>query len=316
MKGLFWLLTISTFLFFSACAKNTGNRVTIHKASAKNGSEKGTKSFKPLTESNKDSNKKCLNLADLINNKLMSLSQADLRVYTSDLRVLDDSDLSSSNQNTLNKLIWAQSNLVLEKIKGDPDMQLPFIEVDYAKNIISDVPSHLAPFEIKSQSSCLKLEAKFFEGGSVQKNYDIVAAESSEIQLVLKSQDKRELYIFRLIGEDQMQFISFRVENEREDCDNKDSEKEFLTRTIITYEWNYKADKKIEVSTVLADTLQKILTDKKSNNKQNSNLPVDFSNELTKTPVTNTSRINIKADDYRRILNDIRSSKIDTQCRK
>ncbi|MCB9027380.1 MAG: hypothetical protein H6625_13745 [Bdellovibrionaceae bacterium] len=272
MKGFFWLLTLtslSSFLFLSACGKSTGNRTPIRNASAKSGnggSEKVGSTIKPTFKTNISTKKKCIDLDDLINKKLMELKQADLRVYTSDLRVLEDKTLISSNQNTMSQPAWAQTNLVIEKINGDPSLQLPFIEVDYAKNIITKVPSTLAPFNIieKSQKDCLKLEAKFFDGDSIQREYEIVADESSEIQLVLKSQDKRELYIFRLIGDDQMQFVSFRVEKEREECEKPDTETEILTRTIITYEWNYKEDKQVEISTVLADTLQKILTDGKS----------------------------------------------------
>ncbi len=293
------LLSLNLVLvLLAACGGKTGARTSIKNADGKDSKQK-TRGFKAVT-SNKGTKKQCLNIEDLVNNKIKSLGQADFRVYTSDLRVLSEDDYKTSNTTSDKVVEHAQTNLIIEKAN---DKNFPFYQVDYAKNIIKDTPSPLAPFKIVKQTECKKVEIKFNENEPSQE-YEIVQDEFTEFQLVLRA--KGELYQFRLLNNGvRLDFVNYFVTNEREVCDDPKSLKNLLARSTHTYEWNYRDTKKLDISYRVAKIFDDIL----------KNLPVDVEKSLSENVESDTARINIKAEDYTRILNHVRKPTNTAKCR-
>ncbi|MCB0390855.1 MAG: hypothetical protein KDD58_06185 [Bdellovibrionales bacterium] len=317
------IIIIFSLSFIVSCGEESGKRTPIKregKNHAAGGGSSGGISTKAVSAPG-DNNKKCLDIYDFIQ-QVKDKGRANFRAYTSDLRVLEKTEPLLSNITTNTSIKWAQKNLVIETAKEKPDS---FIYTGFAEDIGENVPSELAPFKFfaKKQQGCQKIDAQLFDDTQLN-SYTIDANNSNEFQLTLLSLDLTEMYVFTAYGseksKDRLVFQAFRPEQERTVCDNSDTQT-VLTKSIIVYEWNYQRDKKLEMTTVLANTFKDIidgdLKDPKNKGKSNkSKMPIDLSEDLSKVDNLDSTRLNIYKDDYQRVLNVIRKSNISAECRK
>ncbi|MCB0355546.1 MAG: hypothetical protein KDD40_00975 [Bdellovibrionales bacterium] len=313
MKFIF--LVLLSVLFIFGCDKDSGKRVPIKNASKEgrnNGSNGGGISV--AAKVSLDGKEKCLNLEDLVL-KVKNLKQADFRVYTSDLRLLADNSLTASNK-TPHSDIKLQKALIKQSVSSET---LPFLKVGFAKDIIKDVPSTFAPFSIVRQENCDLVKAKFLQD-SVDQTYKIVKQESDQFRLTLESTNgTNQLYVFTFIPNSRFEFSSIEYDEELTTCNatsNKSKNSEPLfTKYTLTYEWNYDDKNELEISSVFADNFKQLLT-KTENKTVISDVPVDFSETMSKTRVTESSHVKIKRDDYERLLNVAAEPKVTTECNK
>lgn len=312
-----YILLFICAIFIIHCSKDSGQRIPIRRASGQDGQQQPGREFSklpPLKDNN--SGKTCLNLDRLLNEQIPTQPRSKLLVYTSDLRFLAEDNISGLNLNDHEslKLEAAQSNLVLINLKED--ITLPFIEVDFAQNIYTEVPNRLAPFHIvkKSQNNCSTIKAQFFDKNKSVQEY-LIGDESNEFQLIIKAKDNSEVFKFVVIG-NQLQFTSYIIGRERAECDKSSSEKDYLIRTVINYEWDSSKDNAIEISAVFANSLKNLLSKKTNSSSSHERLiPAEFERSLSANPVTDTLRIKVEKDDYRRILKQILRSQLDLECR-
>ena len=319
---------LSLFLFVACDGKDSGKRVPIHQDDKKSGSGSGGqgKGVSTKTLSTKeDDGKNCLDIYDLINTQIKKLDNARFRAYTSDLRVLKNLDeLDPGNIETIEKIDWAQNNYVLELFREKPEA---FLYVGQAKDIGDEVPSDLAPFKFYKgvQKGCQIIEARL-DNSLTKQAYKIDSENSNDFQLAIVEPNNSAMYVFTTYGtkksKNRLVFQKYTLNQERTDCDKEDSEEAILTRQVIVYEWNYRRNKKLEMTTVLANSFKEIIEgvekDKKKsqNNKGKSKLPPDFSDTLSKTDKSDTGRVNIYKDDYESILRVLSKPKFTAKCRK
>ena len=292
MNQVLLILILSFSLFLTACGGDSGERIPIKSGKNAKGKTKHSIQSKEVIETDKKNKTTCFSLPKVIS-KIKNLNQADFRVYTSDLRLLNSKEISMSTIST-SKNIQAQNTLVLNQVKSDNNSSYL---VDYAKNIIKDVPSALAPFEIIKQDECSTVTAKFFKNDE-SKTYQIDKENYTDFFLILSHAESKEYYIFQLVGENRLDFISFKLQEIETKCKDKTENKTYLSRSTLTYEWGYRENKQIELSSVLLSTFKNLL-------KGSEGLPQDVENELSKTEPSDTNRIKIKNEDYIRMLNHV-----------
>jgi len=295
--NLIWTLTVVFLL--SACAGDSGERIPIKRSSDKSSSKS---KLTGITAKSGDGKKTCLNIKEVVK-KITNLKQSSFRTYISDLRILESNNLNIQNLQPLqDKELQKQflKNMLAESADS-------FYLVDYAKNIIKDAPSTLAPFSISEQKNCDAVSAKFFDDSEV-KSFKIVQDSMTDFFLHLQSDDTKENYSFQLVNQNQINFTSLQATQLEVENTGQKSKKDFIARTVSTYEWEYSQEKALILSYQLANTFKEILTKKTSVNgqpdKESIEVPTEVLEALSKATASDTAKVRISAEDLMRIRQD------------
>ncbi len=320
-------LTIIFALSFIACSQDGGQRTPINRAGSKTSNGNSLSKTSDVTSQSAEDKKKCLDIYKLTQ-RIKELDKESFRAYKSDVRILETSDLNHKTHSDLN----LQSKMLFFLLQTN---QESFYEVDYAKNIVKDVPSQLAPFAINKQNECKSVTAQFL-GEDEPKELAIEQESFTDFYLVLTSPDGNEKYVFQRTGNDKLDFTSYTevqlnipecrtevVENPLSD-ESQLNELQlnglqsnqlkirkpqpsgeiqtYYAKNTISYEWSYRDNRSLEVSTVLVNSFKDLLSYRTSDDELAQGIPVSVEKSLSDIKHSDTSRIKINSEDYIRMF--------------